>query len=202
MKTKFNLKKYEKLYDTFDLGHNITHVEEVRSFAVKLAQIYQPEKLEIVYVAATLHDVGLSVSRDNHEKHGYGILKKDNVLKNTYPTEDYQLILEAVREHRASTGNPSSTVAKIIADADRTPHSAKRGLQRSYEYNLEAYPNMKNEEILENVAKLIYRKFGPDGYGTNLFFKESREQQNKVFNEICAEIEKNNLKVIEDVLFT
>lgn len=67
MNTKINLQKYESLYDTFDGGHDRKHLNEVRNFAVQLAKKYSPEKIEIVYVAATLHDIGLSITRDNHE---------------------------------------------------------------------------------------------------------------------------------------
>jgi len=139
MKTRINLKKYENLYDSFDSGHNKIHLKEVRENAIDLGEKYAPNKLEIVYVAATLHDIGISISREDHEKHGYEIVKKDIEIKKVYSKEDFDFILEAIREHRASTGNPKSIIAKIIADADRTPHSTGRSLKRSYDYNRENF---------------------------------------------------------------
>jgi uncharacterized protein len=198
MKTKFNLKKYEDLYDTFDEGHDKTHLEEVRTNALKLGKIYAPQKLEIIYIAATLHDVGISISREDHERHSYEIVEKDLKIKDAYSKEDFELILEAVREHRASNGNPKSTVAKIIADADRTPRSTGRALKRSYDYNRVISPELSHKELLKEVANHIYNKFGPEGYGKKLFFEETRKIHKEVFDEICREIEKGNLKAVEE----
>ncbi len=198
MKTKISLRKYEDLYDTFDEGHNKTHLEEVRINALKLGKIYAPQKLEIIYIAATLHDVGLSISRDEHEKHSYEIVKKDLEIKNAYSKEDFQLILEAIREHRASNGNPKSIVAKIIADADRTPKNTGRALKRSYDHNRKIAPELSHKEILKEAANHIYRKFGPEGYGKKLFFEETRVVHKETFDEICKEIEKGNLKAVEE----
>lgn len=199
MKTKVNLKKYEDLYDTFDKGHNRTHLEEVREAALKLGKKYCPTKLEIIYVSATLHDIGLSISRDDHEKHSYEMVKKDVKIEETY-SEDFNIILEAVREHRASTGNPKFTIAKIIADADRTPKNTARALKRSYDYNRKISPDFSHEEILKEVANHIYRKFGPKGYGKKLFFKETREIHKETFDEICKEIEQGNIKEVEKLI--
>ena len=197
MKTKINLKRFEDLYDTFDEGHNRTHYEEVRETALKLGRKYCPTKLEVLYVSATLHDIGLSISRDNHERHSYEIIKKDEEIKKAYSKEDFNLILEAVREHRASTGNPKSIVAKIIADADRTPKNAGRALKRSYDYNRKISPKLTHEEILKDVANHIYEKFGVKGYGREVYFKETRKIHKEIFDKVCNEIEKGNLKEIE-----
>lgn len=197
MKTRINLKKYEDLYDTFDKGHDRNHLEEVRETALKLGKKYFPSKLEIIYLSATLHDIGLSISRDDHEKHSYEIVKKDEEIKEAYSEEDFNLILEAVREHRASTGNPKSIIAKIIADADRTPKNTGRALKRSYDYNRKNFPNLSKKYILEKVAKQIYRKFGPKGYGKKLHFEETRKIHKETFNQICTEIEQGNLKEVE-----
>lgn len=197
MKTTVDLKKYENLYDTFDKGHDKTHLEEVRYAAMKLAKKYCPTELEIIYVSATLHDIGLSISRENHEKHSYEIVKKDKEIKQAYSPQNFNLILEAVKEHRASTGNPKSIVAKIIADADRTPKNTGRALKRSYDYNRKNFPNLTHKDILKEVSQHIYRKFGPEGYGKKLHFEETREIHKNIFDKICREIEKGNLNEIE-----
>ncbi len=127
------------------------------------------------------------------------MVKKDPEIEDKYP-KDFNIILEAVREHRASTGKPKSTVAKIIFDADRTPKNTGRALKRSYDYNKKMYPKLSHEEILKEVANHIYRKFGPKGYGRDLFFKETREIHKKVFDKICKEIEQDNLKEVEKLI--
>jgi len=176
MKTKVNLSKYEAMYDTFDKGHNRDHMEGVRNFAVKLAKKYCPDKIEVVYVAATLHDIGLSFGRrTDHEKNGYLIIKKDTDIKNNYSKEDFGLILEGIREHRASTGKPNSIVAKIISDADRAYADMKTHLKRSYDYNSQKYSELNHNGVLDKVAEYMIPKFDTNGTGTRLYFKESIE---------------------------
>ena len=197
MKTRINLKKYENLYDVFDKAHDRTHLEEVREVALKLGREYCPSKLEIIYVSATLHDIGLSISRDDHEKHGYEMIKKETEIRGIYSEEDFNIILEAVREHRASTGNPKSIVARIIADADRTPKSTSRALERAYDFYCKDLKNLSKEEILKEIANHLYKKFGPQGYGRKLYFKETEKIHEEIFNKICKKIKQGNLKEIE-----
>jgi uncharacterized protein len=174
MKTKIDLTKYESMYDTFDKAHDRGHMEGVRDFAVKLAKKYCPDKLEVVYVAATLHDVGLSSGRrTDHEKNGYTMIKNDESIKNSYSKEDFELILDAIREHRASTGKPKSIVAKIVSDSDRAYSSIKVHLKRSYAYNSEKYPGLSHNQVLDKVIEYMVGKFDKNGTGTRLYFEES-----------------------------
>jgi uncharacterized protein len=188
MKTKIDLTKYESMYDTFDKAHDRWHMEGVRNFAVKLAKKYIPNKLEVVYVAATLHDVGLSFGRrTDHEKNGYTMIKNDKSIKNNYSKEDYELILDAIREHRASTGKPKSIVAKIISDSDRAYSSINVHLKRSYAYNLEKYPELSHNQVLDKVMEYMVGKFDRNGTGTRLYFDESNKllEDGKHIIEVC-----------------
>jgi uncharacterized protein len=188
MKTKTDLTKYESMYDTFDKGHDRGHMEGVRDFAVKLAKKYIPNKLEVVYVAATLHDVGLSFGRrTDHEKNGYTMIKNDKNIKNSYSKEDFELILDAIREHRASTGKPKSIVAKIVSDSDRAYSSINIHLKRSYAYNSEKHPELSHNEVLDKVIEYMVGKFDENGTGTRLYFEESNKllEDGKYIIEIC-----------------
>lgn len=61
-----DLTNYENLYDTFDAGHDRRHLEAVRKQAVELA-----------YIAATLHDIGISKNLEDHEKNGEEMILAD-----------------------------------------------------------------------------------------------------------------------------
>lgn len=201
MQTKINLSRYEKMYDTFDPAHNREHMEGVRKFAIRLAKKYCPDKLEIIYVAATLHDIGLSSGpRKNHEKDGYLLIKKDKYIKEKYSEEDFNLILEAVKEHRTSTGNPKSIVAKIISDADRAYVDIKAHMKRSYYYNSHKYPNLTHNQILNKVAEYIVPKFDTHGTGTRLYFEESREQIVGKGKDIIKACKKRDYKKMDKYL--
>jgi uncharacterized protein len=188
MKTKIDLTKYESMYDSFDKAHDKGHMEGVRDFAVKFAKKYIPNKLEVVYVAATLHDVGLSSGRrTDHEKNGYTMIQNDESIKNSYSEEDFELILDAIREHRASTGKPKSIVAKIVSDSDRAYSSINVHLERSYAYNSEKYPELSHNQVLDKVIEYMVGKFDKNGTGTRLYFEESNKllEEGQHIIEVC-----------------
>ena len=200
MKPRIDLTKYESLYDTFDGGHDRRHLKEVRNFALELAKKYCPDKMEIVYVAATLHDIGISVSREDHELHGYEIILKDNEIKEKYSKEECKEILEAVKEHRASTGKPISTVAKIVSDADKISDSTGRAIARAYEWGLKNIPSLNHEGQLLRVAYHLKEKFGSNGTGTRLYFEESRNKLNKIYQPIFEALSSYNLEKLNQIL--
>lgn len=202
MVTKFDLTKYEKLYQDFDSGHDIRHCEEVRNFAVELGKKYAPDKLELIYVAATLHDIGLSVTREDHEQHGFEILKKDPDLQKVYTKEEFDQILEAVREHRASSGNPQGIVAKIVSDADKVSDGTNRAFQRAYNWGVANMPELSHQEQLLRAAQHLRLKFGPDGTGTRVYFEESHKKQDETYKPIFAALEKSDLAKMESFLGT
>ena len=201
MQTKTNLSKYEKMYDTFDPAHDKKHMEGVRKFAIKLAKRYCPDKLEIIYVAATLHDIGLSSEpREDHEENGYLIIKNDNDIKKNYSKEDFNLILEAVKEHRASTGNPKSMVAKIISDADRAYSDFTTHVRRSFEYNSYKYPELTHNQVLDKTAEYIFPKFKENGSGKRLYFEESERHMSKIEKELLKACKKKDYKKMDKIL--
>lgn len=200
MKTRIDLSKYEKMYDTFDKGHDQRHLNEVRSFALKLAKKYCPEKLEIVYVAATLHDIGLSVNREEHEAEGVRILKKDKTLVNAYNKEEIAEIYEAVKQHRASNGNPQSVVAKIISDSDKVAAGTSRVFQRAYDWGVVNLPQVNHHGQLLRAAFHLKVKFGGNGTGNRLYFEESRKKQSKTHGPILKALNKYDLVILESFL--
>ena len=200
LKTRVDLSKYENMYDTFDLGHDRNHMEGVRKFAISLAEKYCSEKLEVVYVSATLHDVGLSISRDKHEEHGYEIVKEDQTLKSAYSGEDFSLILESIREHRASSGNPQSIVAKIVSDADKAYSDTYGLLNRSYRYYKEKDSSSDINGILDNASIYLAKKFGEDGTGKRLYFEESRQRMEKEYSPIIKASEDGDYEFLKKVL--
>lgn len=200
METRIDISKYEKMYDTFDVGHDMNHMEGVREYAIFLAEKYCPEKLEVVYVSATLHDVGLSISRDKHEEHGYEIVKEDKVIESAYSEEDFNLILESIREHRASSGNPQSIVAKIVSDADKAYSDTYGLLNRSYKYHKERNPLLNTDEILEFASSHLASKFGEDGTGRRLYFEESKQRMEQEYEPIVKAYKNGDYEFLKKTL--
>jgi exopolyphosphatase/pppGpp-phosphohydrolase len=200
--TKLNLSKYEKMYDNFDGGHNQRHCLLVRKMAVLLAKKYLPEKVELAFIAATLHDIGISVDRENHEVEGEKLIRQDKYLKDNLSKEDFEELCHAVKEHRASTGNPQSILAKIISDSDRGGGSpnTNEAFSRSYFYSLEKFPKLTEDEQILRAAKHQSEKFCQGGYGRRTYFPETEIRLAKIYDPIVEAYKKGDLNYFKSLL--
>ena len=156
-----------------DPAHGYAHVEAVRHAARKLARTHAPGLLQIVDEAARLHDIGLVVNREHHEVIGAWIVFNDPAMRVKWG-RNLGVIVDAVLEHRASTGRPQSVVAKIVSDADRlgTPEGSNP-LRRSMDYQIHHGKASTEEEALMLAAEHISKKYGPGGTGTRAYFPET-----------------------------
>lgn len=200
--TKLDLSSYENMYDNFDGGHNINHCFAVRDMAVVLAKKYLPDKIELAYIAATLHDIGLSVSRENHESEGEKLIRRDQYLINNLSTDEIKEICHAVKEHRASTGNPQTILAKIISDADRGGgcDNSSQAFLRSYEYGLKNSPELTDDEQILKAAEHQSQKFAPDSYGRRTYFPETESRLGQIYDPIIKAYQKQNLKYLRSLV--
>lgn len=168
--------RYADLYRTFDKGHDLNHIKSVRDRASVLSSKYAPDKSDLIDLAAALHDVGISRGRDNHPEHGYSMLKEDKDIRNRISNRDFNLLLEAVREHGASSGRPESTVARIVSDADKTAEKDPYdSILRAYNYGKSHFPSMTDDQQVRRAVDHIVDKYSQGGYGSNVFFPESRD---------------------------
>lgn len=200
--TNLDLSRYEKMYQNFDGGHDIKHCFAVRDMAVLLAQKYLPDKVELAYIAATLHDIGLSVDRENHEIEGEKLIRQDKYLLDNLSPNDLEEICHAVKEHRASTGNPQTILAKIISDADRgggTDSSAEAFL-RSYYYGLKNYLNISDEEQIIRAAEHQSQKFAPGSYGRRTYFPETESRLSQIYDPIIKAYKNQDLKYLKSLV--
>lgn len=202
--TKLDLSRYEKMYRNFDGGHDIKHCIAVRNMAVLLAKKYLPEKIELVYIAATLHDIGLSVDRENHEIEGEKLIRKDKYLINNLSKDDFKELCHAVKEHRASTGNPKTILAKIISDADRGGgyNNSADALKRPYQYGLKEYPNLNETEQIIEAARHQSEKFAKGSYGRRIYFPETNERLSRVYDPIIQAYKKRDLNFLKDLILS
>jgi len=202
--TKLDLSRYEKMYDSFDAGHNRDHFISVRKMAVSLAKKYAPDKIKLAYIAATLHDIGLSINRENHEIEGEKLIRQDEYLKNNLSKDDFEEICHAVKEHRASTGNPETILAKIISDADRgggTGSSAEAFI-RSYNYGLKNYLDISDEEQILRAGEHQSEKFSKGSYGRRTYFPETEKRLAKIYDPIVEAYKKRDLKYLKSLVKT
>lgn len=192
------------MYDNFDAGHNRDHFIAVRKMAVSLAKKYLPEKVELAYIAATLHDIGLSIDRENHETEGEKLIRQDKYLIDNLSKDDFEELCHAVKEHRASTGNPKTILAKIISDADRGggTSSSAEAFVRSYNYGLKNYLNLSDEEQILEAGKHQSEKFCKGSYGRRTYFPETEERLAKIYDPIVEAYQKGDLKYLQSLVKT
>ncbi len=150
-------------YTQFDRAHNLEHVTRVIRNAMELVRLTGAD-INMVYVIAAYHDLGMSGPRAVHHLTGGKILASDARLKRWFSAEQIKIMKEAVEDHRASASHsPRSLYGKIIAEADRdiVPEVV---FQRAIEFGLANYPELNDEQQWQRFAKHMDEKYSINGY--------------------------------------
>ena len=150
-------------YTQFDRAHNLEHVTRVIRNAMELVRTTGAD-INMVYVIAAYHDLGMSGPRAVHHLTGGKILAADARLKRWFSAEQIKIMKEAVEDHRASASHsPRSLYGKIIAEADRdiVPEVV---FQRTIEFGLANYPDLDDEQQWQRFAKHMDEKYSVNGY--------------------------------------
>lgn len=190
--------KYLKL----DKAHQPDHVKEVVKESLLIANTLEVS-LNMVYVVACFHDLGLSVNRDYHHVEGGKILLNDQFISNYFSREELIIMKEAIEDHRASNQiEPRSIYGKIISEADRLidPNVV---IKRSFLYRMKVTNDFSFETLYPEVRNHIVSKYGYGGYlkfwleyDNNLAKIEHFRQiiaDEPMFYSLCQEIF-NNIK--------
>lgn len=145
-------------YTAFGESHGLRHVNRVIKNALKLAHITGAD-IDMVYVIAAYHDLGMSGPRAIHHITGGKILMADNRLKRWFSKEQIAIMKEAVEDHRASSSRqPRSIYGKIVAEADRDIE-AHEIFRRAILYAKENNPNVDKEQLWELFANHMDEKY-------------------------------------------
>ena len=101
--------------------HSEAHCALVAQRAANILQYfgYPEHNVELVRIAAFLHDIGNAVNRSRHGEYG-GILAYE-ILKDTdMPLEDRVTVMSAISNHDESTGGAVDAVSAALILADKT----------------------------------------------------------------------------------
>ena len=159
------------LYDKFDKAHQRDHVRMVISQSMDLAAQMEVD-VDMVYVIAAYHDIGLCEGREHHHEVSARMLLADNELRKWFTESQLQTMAEAVEDHRASSDHaPRSLYGRIVAEADRfiDPDTIVR---RTVQYGMEHYPELDKEGHYERMVQHLREKYGRGGY-LRLWFDQS-----------------------------
>lgn len=190
-------------YTAFGESHGLRHVNRVIKNSLKLAQVTGAD-VNMVYVIAAYHDLGMEGPRAIHHLTSGKILMADARLKRWFNPEQIKIMKEAVEDHRASSSRqPRSIYGKIVAEADRDIDVHEIFL-RAIQYGLENYPDKDYEEQWQRFSDHMDEKYSNNGY-IKLWipnspnekslrelrnFIEDKSQLRKAFEEIWKELSK------------
>ena len=150
-------------YAAFDKAHNMEHVTRVIRCSLDLARKTGAD-LNMAYVIAAYHDLGLSGPRAVHHLTSGKILMSDARLKRWFSADQLKMMKEAVEDHRASASRaPRSIYGKIVAEADRDiePETV---IRRTIQYGMANYPELNDEGHWQRFMKHMDEKYSVNGY--------------------------------------
>ena len=150
-------------YSAFDKAHNLAHANSVIRRSIALARTIGAD-INMAYVIAAYHDLGLEGPRAIHHITSGKILQADARLRKWFSAEQIKIMKEAVEDHRASSSRqPRSIYGKIVAEADRDldPETV---FTRAIQYGLENYPEKNEEEQWQRFVGHMEEKYSINGY--------------------------------------
>lgn len=150
-------------YAAFDKAHNMEHVTRVIRRSLVLARKTGAD-IDMVYVVAAYHDLGLTGPRAIHHLTSGKILMADARLKRWFSPEKINMMKEAVEDHRASASRaPRSLYGKIVAEADRDidPETV---IRRTIQYGLSNYPELDKDGHWRRFMQHMDEKYSVNGY--------------------------------------
>lgn len=150
-------------YAEFGASHGLQHVQRVIANSNVLAQQTGVD-VNMAYVIAAYHDLGMSGPRAIHHITGGKILAADARLKRWFSADQLKIMKEAVEDHRASASHqPRSIYGKIVAEADRDLEP-EIVFSRAIQYGFEHYPEMDKESHWRRFNEHMEEKYSEAGY--------------------------------------
>jgi len=150
-------------YTMFDKAHDLTHVTRVINRSIALARKIGAD-VNIAYVTAAYHDLGLEGPRAIHHITSGKIIAADARLRRWFSADQIRIIKEAAEDHRASASHaPRSIYGKIVAEADRDL-DPDMVMQRIVEYGIDHYPDKNKEEQWQRFCEHLNNKYSNNGY--------------------------------------
>ncbi|MBO4849927.1 MAG: HD domain-containing protein [Prevotella sp.] len=163
-------------YNEFDRAHNIAHATQVIRKSVSLARNFGAD-VNMAYVIAAYHDLGLEGPRAIHHVTSGKILEADRRLRKWFSISQLKVMREAVEDHRASASHaPRSLYGKIVAEADRNlePETVVR---RTIQFGIAHYPEKDKEEQWRRFMEHMDSKYSIHGY-VKLWLPGSENERN------------------------
>lgn len=150
-------------YAEFDKAHQESHARSVIEQSMKLAPYYDVN-VNMVYIIAAYHDLGLQEDRKIHHLISGRIVREDERLREWFSLDQIEIMAQAVEDHRASSDHePRSIYGKIVAEADRLIDQDTI-LRRTIQYGFKHYPEFGREAHIQRALAHLDEKYAEGGY--------------------------------------
>ena len=126
-------------YQNFDKAHSTAHVTRVIRNSLNLANAIGAD-INMAYVVAAYHDLGMSGPRAVHHITGGKILATDARLKRWFSTEQLKIMREAIEDHRDEV------------------------FRRCIQFGLANYPQLDKESQWKRFLEHLNNKYSVNGY--------------------------------------
>ena len=179
-------------YTAFGESHGLRHVSRVIKNSMELARI-TGANIDMVYVIAAYHDLGMNGPRAIHHITSGKILMADARLKRWFTHEQIKIMKEAVEDHRASSSRqPRSIYGKIVAEADRDIDNHEI-FMRAIQFGIENNPDNDKEQQWERFAHHMEEKYSIHGYLKLWIPNSPNEKKLKTLRDIIEDKKKLRL---------
>ena len=150
-------------YAEFDKAHRESHARSVIEQSMKLAPYYDVN-VNMVYIIAAYHDLGLQEDRKIHHLISGRIVREDERLREWFSLDQIEIMAQAVEDHRAQSDHePRSIYGKIVAEADRLIDQDTI-LRRTIQYGFKHYPEFGREAHIQRALDHLDEKYAEGGY--------------------------------------
>lgn len=150
------LQKFLNQHKSYDnTGAIYNHVRDVIRRSLLYGNEYTKEKLNLnmILAIAALHDLGFKFGRKDHNINSVKMIKDDKKLKSFFSPVEFQIILDAIEDHKSSAGRtPRSIYGYLIKEADRDdPKTLDEILSNSIKMNLFDNPEKTDKELSDII---------------------------------------------------
>lgn len=173
-------------YTAFGKSHGLQHVNRVIKNSIELAN-YVGADINMAYVIAAYHDLGMSGPRAIHHLTSGKILSNDVRLKKWFNNDQLKIMKEAVEDHRASSSHTPRTIyGKIVAEADRDLEP-EVVFVRAILFGIEHNPELDEEGQWKRFDRHMEEKYSTSGYMRLWIPKSPNEEKLREVRETIAD---------------
>ena len=126
------IEKARRFYEGADAAHGFDHVLRVLTLAERIGEA-EGADMEIVRVAALLHDVARAETANTGRCHAQAGAERAREILRGGPTERVEAVAHAIATHRFRRGPaPETLEAQVLFDADKLDAIGAVGVARAY----------------------------------------------------------------------